>query len=1230
MITSADLADVSLSSSQGTPTRAPGRGLRDWDTVEYDTPLPEVRVVMEQMEGNFVMPEVDDDLDEECPPDLFEDSESEAEESESEAEDENTAAYETAEEARVSENDTVTLRKSCRNRRQPRHLTECYLAKQPSKKESAPRNNEFELPFGVNTRNTAPVDCGKVMSTQCLSGRRKDCPVRSTCFLRHVDEVVGEPVKKYVKTQWKKTPEDCVNTISGSSSTNSKKNSAKSPNNHKCPHCPKSFPTKLGTKIHISKMHGSHLYHENADVGEMIAGADGTEGDKVQTEGGVESSKFANASWGELKGKKLDDAVSSAFLEVARWRRNLFKLPTGKAGQEFIEELTKILNHFADGTVFEPIALTLATIMFPLLLQKPSASSKTKDHVRYLEKRLILWKQGKLSDLLTECRAIQGKFSQKKNTRAVKAEQRFISQMERGKVSAAMRCIGTHQTGVLNVDAGVLQDLKSKHPAPMEKQDGGVIHGPLPRKAAEEVIYEDLDANAIFKAAKKLNGAGGVSGADADMWKRLLCSNQFKKKPAELCNVVARIGRKLNTEHVKSNYLRAFVAGRLIPLDKKPGVRPIGIGDVLRRIISSATISLLRPELVSSTAPLQTCAGLAGGIEASIHALRKMYEDPKTEAILLVDASNAFNAMNRAAALHNVQYTCPELATFVKNLYSCEAELFVTNSDETILSKEGTTQGGPESMPFYAAGTILLAIKREDEDLKKIFYADDGSGASTLDSLSVWWNNLQKEGPLFGYFPNASKTWLIVKPELVERAVTLFPDINHYGNITTEGHVYLGSFIGTEAATRIFVKDKVEEWKEDIKALVQIAKSEPQLAYSAYVYSVSRRWQFVCRTTPHISQHLQDLELEIRQNLLPAILGGRNINDEQRTMFSLPARLGGLGIQIPTEDADFEYGNSLLMTEQLTEAIYLQKSRLELDEDGLKKVRSEVRTRKSERYVHLKEHLKDRVSESEFKMMELASERGASVWLTTLPIKEFGFRLNKQQFVDALSMRYNLPLQNVPRVCVCGDEYSISHCLTCKNGGFVHLRHNAVRDTAHEIMKGICKDVRSEPPLLPVTGEQLAEGSNCKDGARADVSAIGLWIPLNRAFLDIRVFNPLAQTNWSMTIDEMYKSHEAQKKREYADRILQVEKGTFTPVVFSCTGGAGPEASRLIKQLALKLSLKKSERYSETVSYLRRRFCFDILRSCVISLRGERSPSKNVEVEAIYDLDIELYPKMEV
>ena len=67
-----------------------------------------------------------------------------------------------------------------------------------------------------------------------------------------------------------------------------------------------------------------------------------------------------------------------------------------------------------------------------------------------------------------------------------------------------------------------------------------------------------------------MNGAAGGSGADADMWKRLLYSNQLKNKPYNLCNVVAWIGRKLNTVVVNPSYLRAFVAGHLIPLDKKP------------------------------------------------------------------------------------------------------------------------------------------------------------------------------------------------------------------------------------------------------------------------------------------------------------------------------------------------------------------------------------------------------------------------------------------------------------------------------------------------------------------------------------------------------------------------------------------------------------------------------------------------------------------------------------
>ena len=86
-----------------------------------------------------------------------------------------------------------------------------------------------------------------------------------------------------------------------------------------------------------------------------------------------------------------------------------------------------------------------------------------------------------------------------------------------------------------------------------------------------------------------------------------------------------------------------------------------------------------------------------------------MFEDEEMEAILLVDASNAFNALNRKVALHNIQYTCPEMSTFMRNLYQCDDELFLPNSEDVIHSREGTTQGGPESMGFYAVSTTSLA-----------------------------------------------------------------------------------------------------------------------------------------------------------------------------------------------------------------------------------------------------------------------------------------------------------------------------------------------------------------------------------------------------------------------------------------------------------------------------------------------------------------------------------------
>ena len=341
-----------------------------------------------------------------------------------------------------------------------------------------------------------------------------------------------------------------------------------------------------------------------------------------------------------------------------------------------------------------------------------------------------------LQNLLDEGRAIQSSLTKSihKNTTKNKDKKydRFVKLMEQGKISRAMKCIGSQRSGVLDVTEEVLNQLKELHPDPQEIQDGTLYEGPLERKQVEEVLYEAIDAEAIFKAAKQTDGAAGPSGADSDMWQRILCSKQFKNKPVNLCAKVARTARKLNTQKINPDYLRAYVAGRLLLLEKrgedgKIGCRPIGIGEVIRRIIGRSTVTIFKPDIIERTAPLQTCSGIDGGVEASVHAMRRIWEDPNTEGILIIDMRNAFNVMTRKVALRNLDHICPELAVYLRNIYGGEAELFVNNSDDILYSKEGTTQGGPESMAFYAVSmTSLLdespSVCNQENHLKKVAF----------------------------------------------------------------------------------------------------------------------------------------------------------------------------------------------------------------------------------------------------------------------------------------------------------------------------------------------------------------------------------------------------------------------------------------------------------------------------------------------------------------------------
>ena len=236
--------------------------------------------------------------------------------------------------------------------------------------------------------------------------------------------------------------------------------------------------------------------------------------------------------------------------------------------------------------------------------------------------------------------------------------------------------------------------------------------------------------------------------------------------------------------------------------------------------------------------------------------------------------------------------------------------------------------------------------------------------------------------------------------------------------------------------------------------------------------------------------------------------------------------------------------------------------------------------------------------------MALNKEKGSGSWLTALPLKDHGFCLNKQEFRDAVSLRYGWRIQNTPQYCACGAPNDINHTLICAKGGFVSMRHNALRDLNAELQQEVCKDIIIEPCLLPINSEEVSGTS--ANRAAPDISSRGLWSTFERTFYDVRVLHPNAPSYQTTSIPTLYKNHENEKIRKYNSRIITVEKGTFTPLVYSTFGGCGPQAKRYHKRLAELISRKRNEDYHYVINHIRRKVRFCLLRSVLIAIRGER------------------------
>ena len=620
--------------------------------------------------------------------------------------------------------------------------------------------------------------------------------------------------------------------------------------------------------------------------------------------------------------------------------------------------------------------------------------------------------------------------------------------------------------------------------------------------------------------------------------------------------------------------------------------------------MSKAILFITRGDIQDAAGSLQLCAGQIAGAEAAVHATRESFLKDNTEAVLLVDASNAFNVLNRQVALRNIRRLCPSIAIALLNTYRESTDLFVDGS--SLLSQEGTTQGDPLAMPMYALATIPLIHNLPAT--RQVWYADDASASGVSGDLRAWWDELLSVGPAYGYHVNAEKTWLITKPEHLAAAEAAFNGTQV--KITTEGRPYLGVPLGTKDYCDKFIKVRVNEWCSELEKLSSIAETQPHAAYAAATHGLAGKWNYLARTIPNIEALLLPLEEVIRNKLIPALTGRSPPNDDERDLLALPARLGGIGLGDPSKRSPEEFAASLQVTNPLKNLISDMNGAYSFETyEEQVCAKADIHNRRRAQQSTSADLLQPKLPNSLQRSMALAQEKGASSWLTALPVAEFGFTLHKSAFRDALCLRYGWLPARTPITCDCGTQFSVEHALSCPKGGFPSIRHNEIRDITANILTEVCNNVCIEPHLQPVTGEKFQGAtSNTQDDARLDIAANGLWGGRSeRTYFDVRVFNPHAPSNRHANPSACYRKHEKEKKRAYENRILQIEHSSFTPLVLASTGGLGPAASSTYKRVASLLAAKWDQPYSSTLSWLRCRLSFSLLRSSIQAIRGTRS-----------------------
>ena len=625
-----------------------------------------------------------------------------------------------------------------------------------------------------------------------------------------------------------------------------------------------------------------------------------------------------------------------------------------------------------------------------------------------------------------------------------------------------------------------------------------------------------------------------------------------------------------------------FYGASLVALRKKDGgVRPIAVGNTLRRLATKVGCKSMSTEIGDSLRPVQLGYSTRGGCEAAAHAARKYLCEPQHRRVIFkVDMANAFNSIRRDVFLAAAKEKACGLYRLLWQAYSEDSILFY--GDTNLVSATGIQQGDPFGPALFCLA-VDEATRKVDTEFN-VWYLDDGTIGDTPDKVYTVIEQLVDGFREMGLEINQDKCELVILSHTLEereRTESLFrglmPEIKV---IALSDASLLGAPLSEGGASSVMAA-KCEDLNRMVSRLT-LLENHQAFALLKNCFALPKI-QYILRASPMYKQE-QDL-MSFDGSLVNALSAVTNVQFEGDSIIqaTLPVRLGGLGIRMSKDIALPSFISSLHSVQGLIQRI-LEKVTIPADTDLNTAVEDWNRitgsaldvdvdmSRQSTWDEPLMETvaagLMERADQISRARLLAATRRESGLWLHALPTPTLGTLLDPESFRVAVALRVGAAVC-VPHVCKCGRAMDAKglHGLSCRYSAGRHPRHSALNDVIRRALNSA-----GIPSVLEPVGIDRGDGKR-PDGISVFPFSNGKCLCWDATCIDTYAATHI----YGSAVSAGSAAREAEVRKCQKYQALSA-RYIFEPVAVETTGVYGVTTSTLLSDLGRRISNVSGDR----------------------------------------------------